>query len=673
MQKSNFSAFLVPLLLGAILAVLAVLVFQLNTREERIIQQGNQIRELGASADRLRAEVQQLRGLIQSGAAAAPAAPAGPAPTAAASPSEKGQGQWLHPEVENFLKPNDFALTLPEAGRDGILIRHYGTDPKGFNVMTENAADLSDLIWHYCGISLADRMNWTDPDRWFGQAAERVEITNDGKEFTVYLKKGIPWHKPGNLDLDDPKYAWLQGDHYLTARDVKFSLDILLNPQVENGALKNYYEDLDSWEVIDDYTIVIRWKKKLYLSVASTLSFPILPEFFYAYDEDGTRFPPETIGLKFNQHWHNHRGLVGAGPYRLVHYEPGVEIRLERNEEYYGEQPAIQRLIYPIYANPDLTLMRLKAREETFGGLRPSQYRDEIKQWESVPEAQRPKNSPFLNGDILHKKYIGMAFSYLGWNAEKALFKDKRVRRAMTMALNRQGIIDTVFEGLGRVATGDIFALSAYNDPDIKPWPFDLDQARALLREAGWEDTDGDGLLDKDLNPEDADPNRAPFEFRLLIYDSSPEYAALANIYKDDLLKIGVKMSVEAAEWSLMQKKMDEKDFDCYTGGWALDWDPDLFQLWHSSQADIPKGSNYVGFRNPEADRIIETLRETFDRDERIRLLRQFQRILHEEQPYTFFRVPESVACWWKEVKRVEFAINRPHASSLPWWVQTSP
>ena len=247
------------------------------------------------------------------------------------------------------------------------------------------------------------------------------------------------------------------------------------------------------------------------------------------------------------------------------------------------------------------------------------------------------------------------------------------MRRAMTHALDRQGIIDNVFVGLGKLATGPFLSTSPYNDPAVKPLAFDLEHARSLLAEAGWEDSDGDGFLDRDLTPDDGDRTRTPFEFTLLIYGSAPEYASMANIYKEDLLEIGVKLNIDAAEWSLMQKKMEERQFDAFTGGWALGWETDPYQLWHSSQADVPRGSNMVGFRNAEVDALIETLRETFDPDERVRMLRRVHRLIHDAQAYSFFRVGETPACWWREVGGVRFAKVRPLVNTLPWWVQTGP
>jgi ABC-type transport system substrate-binding protein len=234
----------------------------------------------------------------------------------------------------------------------------------------------------------------------------------------------------------------------------------------------------------------------------------------------------------------------------------------------------------------------------------------------------------------------------------------------MTHALNRKEILKKVFVGLGQITTGPFLPWSDNVDKSITPLTFDLAIAKQLLREAGWKDTDGDGLVDKVLNGK-----QTPFEFTMLLYGNKPEYTAMANIFKEDLIKIGVKMGVAPVEWSLMQKRMEEKNFDAYTGGWGVPWDSDPYQIWHSSQADLPKGSNRVGFRNKKADALIEKLRQTFDKAKRAEMYQALHRILHEEQPYTFFFYQDYVYCWREEVKNVTFAKDRPPDSYYPWWV----
>ena len=650
MQKGRALGYLTPALLALVTLLLGLVLLQMNNLEERFIAQGKQLRALGEATDRL-----------ASGGIAVVAG--SKAPAADIPPGVK----VLHPEVPNFLSEKETHWPPKGAKLDGTLVRGWPTgDPKGFNALIENAAELEALIEIYAGSLLATRNVWTDPDKFYGDLAWRVEITDDYKEFTIYLRKGVKWHEPSGVNLDDPRYKWLKGPHEFTAHDLVFTLDMATNPQVDNGFLKNYVKELESYKALDDYTFVVRWKKKEYLNLSSTLElFYPMPKFLYAHAEDGTLIPKETLGTRFNQHWYNNKGYVGTGPYRMASYEPGSKIRLVRNESYYGEKPAIKEIIYPIYTDPQQTLLKLKAHELSIGGLMPGQYREEIQQYESLPRDRQPKNSPFFDGRIQRQRIMETSYFYIGWNADKPIFADKRVRQAMSYAFNKQQMIGSVFAGLGKLTTSPYLPTTPYNDPSIKPYPFDLTKAKQLLTEAGWEDTDGDGLVDRKLRPGDA--KRSPFQFTLLIYGTSKEYASLANIFKEDLLKIGVKMNIDAAEWSLLQKKMEEKNFDAYTGGWGLSWETDLFQTWHSSQADVPKGSNRIGFRNKEADLVIEKLRVTFDPAERTNLLRQFHRIVHEEQAYTFFFVRELMYCWWKDVHNVVFSKARPVVNALPW------
>jgi peptide/nickel transport system substrate-binding protein len=672
MQKNGALAYFILGGVFIVLAILGIFVFQLNSVEERFITQSKQLRALGESTDRLAGRVDNLIAKIDSGGLTA---------RAASSQSQSGAHSdahadvvLRHPDVPNFLEEEALPWPVPGASYEGTLTRGWSSgDPKGFNPIIENASEISANIQHYVSAPLARRMAWSDPEKWAGQLAWRVEITDDYKEFTIYLRKGVKWHTPSGVDLSDPRFTWLDGAHEVTAHDVVFSLDIVMNPQVENGFMKSYYNDLESWEALDDHTVRIRWKRTLYGNLDTTLTMEPLPEFLWAYDQQGNRLPDETFGLRFNQHWYNNKGVVGNSAYRFAEYRSGSQIRLVRNEDWWGPRPAIRNLDYTIYMDSSKTLLLLKAHELGFASLRAGQYREEVLRWRDVPEAEWPGDNPFLNGDITCTEKTRPVYYYVGWNGNKPMLSDKRVRRALTMALDRQGIIDNVYVGLGTVATGPFLPSNPGNNPSVEALPFDVAASRALLAEAGWTDTNSDGLLDKDLTPGDADDTRTPLTFKFLISSGSPEAASMANIYKEDLLKVGIKMDIEKVDWSMMQKQIEEKAFDAYIAGWALSWTTDPHQLWHSSQADIPRGSNRVGFRNAEADQIIETLRETFDSKERTRLLRRFHAIVHDEQPYTFFRVLKSPICWWNDLENVIFAKTRPMGSAFPWSLRVTP
>lgn len=632
-------------LLGCGVLLVAFMVAQLNAIEGRMIESNRKVtmfsEKLEAQADR----VKSLERLVRRGGLAV-------AGTQKAQTTEKRE--WLHPEVENYLVPDPYQYLHPEAEDGGKVTRWYGSDPKGLNFTTENASDLTEKIKVYVHNSLATQ-HYKDPGTYAPDLAERIEITDDYKTYTIYLRKGVLWHPPA-VDWADSRYDWLKGDHEFTSEDVKFAIDLILNPQVECSHLRNYYQDVQSVEIIDKYTLQVKWKVKTYNSISFTLGVYPVPKFLYAYDEDGEAYPEATLGLRFNEHWYNQKA-IGTGPYRFVSWEQGVGIKFTRNEDYFDEKPAIKEIQWLIFPDVKTNLLKIKSKELDFGALRSADYTAEI--------VEGADDSPFKDGRIEHKFWNRSVYTYIGWNNDHFLFTDKRVRKALALSLDRQSIVDNILQGLGTQVTGPFFFKSPYCDSSIQPLPYDLEAAKALLAEAGWEDTDGDGILDKEIDGE-----RKPFTFTLLLWSGSPTWSALAAIYKEALFKVGIRMNTTEAEWSLMQKRMEDREFEAYSGAWSMPWESDPYQIWHSSQADQAQSSNRIGFRNKEADALIEELRRTFEKEDRIKLYHKIHRILFEEQPYCFFYSPKSVFAWWAHVKNVDFSEVRPADNSRPWYLQ---
>lgn len=662
MQGSSLRSALIKIVLVILLIiVLAVIMFQLNNIEKRLIQMNTRMERLDETSGEFSSSIKKLEEALKDGnfgqGAVAPIEGKG-GDKVAKSAVISTKRKYLHPKVKNFLKEDNFIVREKDAIVGGTLTRWYGPDPKSFNYLVSNDGELANYVAQYVFFEYFGDRSRINPDIWVSKLAERIEITDDYKEYTVYLKKGIKWHRPA-VDWANPRYDWLKGDHFVTAKDVKFTIDIILNKQVECPSLRNYYLDVDYVKVIDDYTVVFRWKKKTYNSVSFTVSFMPIPEFIYGYDEDGKPFPKETIGLRFNDHWYNKKA-IGCGPYEFVSYETGVGIKLRRFDDYYGQKPAIDNINYLIYPDQKQNLLKIKSKVQDFGILYPTDYREEI--------LNGKPDSPFKNGSIKNDKYDEMVYTYLGWNNESPLFKDKRVRRAMTHAMNREFMLQNIFMGLGTIITGPFYIHSSSCDKSLKPYAYDLAKSRRYLSEAGWKDVDNDGILEKKVGQ-----NMKKFEFDMLLGSGSPEWTAAANIYKEDLLKIGIKMNVRLVDWAVMMKKMEDRDFDAYGGAWGMPWEQDPYQIWHSSQASVPKSSNHISFRNKEADKIIEQLRNTFDMNKRIKLYHKFHKIIYNEQPYTFFFSRKRCAVWWCHLKRVIFSVLRPHSDSTPWYMDKKP
>lgn len=538
-------------------------------------------------------------------------------------------------------------VTATQVAQGGTLRRQEGQDPPGFNRYASNgSADLHEFA-QYMGSYLAER-HVSDPDKFAPRLAIKVSTPDNGLTYDITLRKGVMWPVPA-VDFSTGRYNWLKGDHEVTADDFAFALDILANTQITGGAsyLRSYFDAFDRYEVINKHQMRLKFKQRLFTNLGTILEDLLpMPRWLYMHDEDGRKFDEATWGLKFNEHWFNQK-FIGVGPYKFVEWVPGVRIVMERNERYFGERPAFDKVITLIVKDQNAWPRRLRSKDLDYTHLQPEQYRTE------VTEAK----GPILGqAGIKLARVKELGYFYLGWNMDSPMFGDKRVRQAMTMALDRASIVKNVFSGLGTLTTGPFPSANPCYDKTIKPWPYDLKAAAAKLDEAGWKDSDGDGIRDKIINGK-----RQTFEFRFVTYGSSNEWTTIASIYREALLQLGIKMNPQPLEWSTMLKKLDEKEFDGYSAAWALSWDTDLMQIWHSKEADRPKSSNRIGFRNKEADRLAEALRVEFDTQKRHDLCHQFHRLVHEEQPYTFIYERERPVLYWDHMNELEFAPVRPH------------
>ena len=347
----------------------------------------------------------------------------------------------------NILTPDPDWKFPENVPTNGTLTKWFGTDPRGFNAIIEGSADVLDNIYAYISVTLARRHS-EEPDKWAPLLAEKIEVNDDYTEYIITLKKGVKWHPP-LVDFDDPKYDWLNYEHEVTAKDIKFYLDIVRNPMVETGGLSGYFEDIESYKVLDKYSIDIKWRKKLFHSLSSTLSIMPLPEFLYGYDENGRKFKKDEIADGFNNHWYNKVGGIGCGPYIFSAYYPGEFILLERDENYFGQKPPIKRIKYLIYRDPNQNILKIKSMEQDFGILTPSQYRDEVLNGRAV--------SPVTGDPLNVGVYQAMVYYYIGWNLMKPPFNEQKVRVAMTYAFNRKEILENIFYNLGEITVSNVY------------------------------------------------------------------------------------------------------------------------------------------------------------------------------------------------------------------------
>ncbi len=542
-------------------------------------------------------------------------------------------------DPDNLLQP----LTRPlnddeEIAYGGHLRLQAGQDPQGFNPHIANGSDAAEFARYV--MNMLCQRDVDDPGRMTPDLAVKITSPDDGYTYEVTLREGVMWHAPA-VDLKDPNYAWLRGEHELTSDDYIFVFDMMANPQVSGriSAVRNYF-DLEYYEAIDRYRFRVKFKEKQFTSFPNLCSLHPSPRWLMMFDEDGNRFDDSNWGVKVSEHWYNNKG-IGTSAYRFLEWVPGSYIRFEKNPDYFGEPAAFDRITVKIVKDQNAWTRLLKTGELDLTRIQPEQYRTEILENEG----------PILGREgIRLGRRDELGYFYVAWNMDTPYFDTKEARQAMTLALDRAGIVKNVFYDLGSVTHGPYGRQNPCYDHSIEGWPHDLELARQKLDEAGWTDSDSDGIRDKLV-----DGTRIPFEFGLIIYGSSTEFATIANIYREALLEVGVKMNPRPLEWSTMLKRLDERSFEAYTGAWVMDWEVDLYQLWHSSEADRPSSSNRIGFRSKEADRIIEALRVSFDEEERVELCHEFHALVHDLQPYSFIYQRYRPVLYWDYMNAPEF------------------
>jgi peptide/nickel transport system substrate-binding protein len=563
----------------------------------------------------------------------------------------------------NFLKPDpDPEVDPASAGhKDGDIGLQYGPEPKNFNVLIEHTAPLQEnLEKNVCDAPAEE--HWKNPYDYRPALCPRVEVSPDLREFTLFFRRGALWHTPA---LDLTKYPHLGGTHYVTAKDYKFTLDIINNPQSDCAPLRSYYSDVESVTLVDDYTLIVRWKKSVFHSIQYTLTRAVIPEFLYAFGEDGKRFPDETIGQQFNDHFYNKVGVCGCGPYRMTSYEKGAWIHLDRFEDWYGIREGLhyglKRVHLLIYRDAEVLFAKFQKGEVGISGMGTFH-------WKAKVLDNKDPTSPWVDGRILPYKGLRPSYMYFGWKFTHPLFSDKRVRKALTLACNREEIIEKILLGHYRVMSVPVFPESRQADPNLKPLPFDLKAAAALLDEAGWMLDTKTGVRTKVI---DGQPKR--FEFDLMhMTGGGSEQEAIIAYYKNDLLSIGVVMNPKPQEFAEFVNRAQDRRFEALLGVWGTEpWDHDFDQLWHSRHITEPASSNYIEFSNPDVDRLSDELRDEIDISKRAEKVRAVARILHEEQPCTFFGWAVAFGARWSWLKNtIEHTYKmRPFIRPKPMWV----
>ncbi len=446
-------------------------------------------------------------------------------------------------------------------------------------------------------------------------AAERYEVLDEGKLLRFTLRKGIKW--------DDGVE--------LTARDVEFTYKLMIDPKTPTAYAEDY-KAIESFKVVDDYTFEVRYGKPFARSLI-TWMHSILPRHVLEGED--------LLTTKYS------REPLSAGPYRLKEWVAGSRIILEAREDYFEGRPYLDQVVFRVIPDISTMFLELKAGNVDMMGLSPQQYLylTTGEKWEENYNKYR---------------FLSFGYTYLGYNLKDPLFKDVRVRQALAHAIDKREIIKGALLGQGEPTIGPYKPGTWAYDNAIQDYPHDPVQARRILAEAGWEDHDGDGVLDKD---------GAAFAFTILTNQGNDQRIKAATVIQSRLKEVGIEVKIRTVEWAAFIKEfVDKGRFQALVLGWTIGQDPDIYDVWHSSKA-VAGGLNFVDYSNPEADALLEQGRGILDREARKKIYDRLQEVLHRDQPYCFLYVPYSLPIVQGRFKGIKEAPAGISYNFIRWWV----
>ncbi len=461
----------------------------------------------------------------------------------------------------------------------GTMVDAMAGEPSGLIPMIAGESAASAIASHIFNSLLRYDRN-LEPE---GELAKSWQVSPDQKTITFTLKPGLKWAdgKP------------------LTSADVLFTWKLVTDDKTRTPYASDY-KLVTSAEAPDAQTFRVSYSQPYAPALESWAGLQILPRHLLEnQDINNTPFARKPVGSHY---------------YQLESWSVKEKISLIRNPYATQGAPKIDRLISRFIPDPATQFLELMADNIDVMNLDPIQYT------RIVPAR------PEMKKKIALYKELGNGYTYLGFNLKRAPFNDVRVRQAINYAIDKQELIDGVLLGLGEPVAAPYKPGTRWVNPQLKPYAYDPAKAKQLLKEAGFEDHDGDGILDR---------NGKPFAFEILT-NQNKQREMSAVLIQRRLKDIGIDVKIRVLEWaSFLGRYIKPGDFDVVVLGWSLSLDPDQYSIWHSSQ-NKPGQFNFINYNNPQVDKLLEQGRLELDQDKRMKIYHEFSRILLEDSPIVY-------------------------------------
>lgn len=447
-----------------------------------------------------------------------------------------------------------------------------------------------------------------------------------------------------------PEAKWDNGDP-ITGHDVDFSLKVLLNPETDSKALKPYFDKVE--EVIVDADnpkmFQIIYTEPYMIIESSFTDLYIVPSYVYdpedimskftvkqlfadAKGDKALRKDPDIIRFaeQYNSPKFQREVVSGSGPYRFDRWVTNQRVVVALKEDWWGHdvkdanhwfEAYPKEVIFESVNDLATAVVALKGEKlDAMKGIPPKDFVTDLRESESFTSKFNTYTPPLFSYD------------YMCFNTRLEKFADTRTRIALSHVMNVEQLIESFCYGLGiPVASFTHPDITERLNPDVKPYPHDLEKAKALLAEVGWTDSDGDGVLDMEIEGEKVD-----FNIVLNFNSGNSRRERACLIFQEAARKVGIKVEIVPLEWAVLLERNKVHDFEMFVAGWIsspLESDPK--QIWHTDSSN-DQGSNYAGFGNEESDALIEQLRTEMDDSARNEIYKQLHMIIHKEAPYIF-------------------------------------
>jgi peptide/nickel transport system substrate-binding protein len=509
--------------------------------------------------------------------------------------------------------------TAQEPVRGGTVVLATTSGPAGVNDLlyvaeTPTREVLSMMFLHL----VQEQPDFTEhPPTFKPQLAERWEFSEDHRSLTFHLRDDITWSDGIPVTADDVRFTW----------------QAQTNPDVAWPAAF-YKTPIRDVVVVDPHTVRFDFHE--------TFANQLL------YANEGQILPKHAWGeLPFEQ-WHGNADwfrehLVVDGPFELASWRSEEEIRLRRNERYYESGlPYLDEVVIRVVPDRATQLVQLESGTVDFiSGLSPD-------------DARRVQQSPELE----LSNYWSRGYAFVAWNHRRPLFRNANVRRALTLAINRQVIVDTLWGSYGKLAASPVVSsVWAYNDA-IQPLPYDPQEATRLLAAEGWSDHDGDGVLDKDGEP---------FAFDLITNLGNQQRMDAIVMVQEQLARIGIAVTPRNISWPTLSSEVTAGNYDAVLLKLNMATDLDL-SIFHSR--GISDGTNFFGYSNPEVDEAIDQAARVDEVAALKPYLDRVQAAIDRDQALTFIWESQLIGAQTRRLHGTQPNLLRNYWDIEHWWME---